>query len=124
MLYATVCITGAAVLVVEIAALRILAPHYGSSTFVFSGILTVVLAALSVGYYVGGVLADKRPSYAVLYIIIMVSGVLVLGIQAVDAVLFRMVAEVFAPLTGLLCISLALFFLPAFLLGMVSPAII
>lgn len=122
--YFTVFITGAAVLVVEIVATRILAPYYGSSTFVFSGILTSVLTALSIGYYVGGVLADRYASSGLLYGSIFVSGVLLLSIRVIDTALFQWADLLSNKMAGLLIISLALFFLPAFLLGIVSPHII
>ena len=58
-LYGTVFITGAGVLVIEVTAVRLLAPYFGSSLHVLSSVLTVILGALSVGYYVGGVLSDR-----------------------------------------------------------------
>ena len=60
-LRALVTYTGACVLVVEILATRILAPHFGSSLFTLSSVLGVTLGALSIGYYAGGILADRNP---------------------------------------------------------------
>mgnify|MGYP003502850254 CR=1 FL=1 len=47
-----VFVTGAAVLVLEIAATRLLSPYYGSTLYTVSSVITVVLGALSLGYYV------------------------------------------------------------------------
>jgi hypothetical protein len=58
-LYSVVFISGAAVLAIEILGTRILAPFYGVSLFLWSALIAVTLAALSVGYAVGGRLADK-----------------------------------------------------------------
>ena len=67
----TVFLTGLAVLVVEVAAVRVFAPYFGSSLYVLSGVLTVILMALSCGYYYGGRLADRHPTPVVLYTIML-----------------------------------------------------
>ena len=45
----------------EIAAARLMAPFFGSSTVIWANTIAVVLVALSVGYRLGGRLADRRP---------------------------------------------------------------
>ena len=50
-LLTVVFITGAAVLIVEITATRILAPYFGNSIYTISSVIGVILAALSFGYY-------------------------------------------------------------------------
>src|SRR3954466_3738004 len=52
---------GAGSLGAEIAAARLLAPWFGASTIVWANTIAVVLVALSVGYAVGGRLADRDP---------------------------------------------------------------
>ena len=49
-----VFITGACVLIIEIIAIRILSPYFGNTIFTVSSVISVVLAALSLGYYFGG----------------------------------------------------------------------
>ena len=44
-----VFVTGACVLVVEIVATRILSPYFGNTIFTVSSVITVILAALSIG---------------------------------------------------------------------------
>ena len=58
-LYLAVFVSGASVLALEILGTRILGPFYGVSLFLWSALITVTLAALSVGYVVGGRLADR-----------------------------------------------------------------
>src|SRR5687768_11349177 len=53
-------ITGFSLLTYELAAARVLAPSIGSSTYVWTGVIGVIIAALSLGFFVGGRLADKR----------------------------------------------------------------
>jgi predicted membrane-bound spermidine synthase len=54
----TVFITGACVLVLEIVAVRVLSPYYGNTIYTVSSVISVILAALSLGYYIGGRLSD------------------------------------------------------------------
>src|SRR6266540_1726130 len=56
-----VFIVGSASLGAEIAAARLMAPFFGASTIVWANTIGVVLVALSVGYWIGGRLADRRP---------------------------------------------------------------
>ena len=55
-------IAGFVLMVFEIAAARILAPSIGSSTYVWTSVIGVIIMALSVGYWAGGRVADKRNS--------------------------------------------------------------
>lgn len=58
-LLAIAFLSGAALMALEIAGSRLLAPYFGSSVFVWGSLISVFLAALSVGYYVGGHLCDR-----------------------------------------------------------------
>ena len=68
---------GAGALATEIAAARLLAPYYGSSTVVWANVIGLVLAFLSLGYWLGGRVADRHPSYRVLGRIVLAAGVLI-----------------------------------------------
>ena len=57
-----VFVVGAASLGSEIGAARLLAPFFGASTFVWANTIATVLVALAVGYWLGGKLADRRPT--------------------------------------------------------------
>ena len=123
-LYTTVFLTGAAVLIIEVTAVRILSPHFGSSLFVFSSVLTVILAALSVGYYIGGRLADRQPHHEPLFAIISLSGVAVLISELIAVRVLPFSTNILSVFSGPLIFSVLLFFIPAFLLGIVSPFIV
>ena len=76
LLYLVVFICGGAVLAIEILGTRIIGPYYGVSIFLWSALISVTLVALSVGYMIGGRIADKNNNYNVLAIIIALSGVI------------------------------------------------
>src|ERR1700675_4757635 len=57
MLQTIVFITGAAILALELLASRILTPYFGVSLYIWTGILSITLIALAVGYWAGGRLA-------------------------------------------------------------------
>ena len=70
---AVVFIAGAATLSVEICASRLLAPFFGNSTVVWANVIGLILVYLSIGYWFGGKLADRRPERALLGRIVLVA---------------------------------------------------
>lgn len=57
-----VFVAGWALMVFEIVCSRLMSPYFGSSIYTWSAVIASVMIALSVGYYLGGKLADKRRS--------------------------------------------------------------
>jgi spermidine synthase len=117
---------GTGTLATEIAASRLLAPYFGSSTIVWANIIGLILVYLSLGYWLGGKLADRRPEPRVLGGMIVVAAaaialtpfvarpILGLALRGLDAVsVGAVVGSFFA--------ALALFAVPVTLLGAVSP---
>src|SRR5262245_1907664 len=64
--YFVVAACGEVLMALEILSSRLLAPHFGSSVYVWGSIISVFLAALSLGYVAGGRLADRYPSFEAL----------------------------------------------------------
>ena len=120
----TVFCTGAGVLVVEVIAVRLLAPYFGASMYVLSSVLTVILLALALGYYAGGKISDRYPQHLPLYSIITASGLSLLALTFLAQVILPTLGYAAPLMLGPLFFALLLFFLPAFLLGVDSPYVI
>ncbi len=121
LLPAAVFITGASVLIVEVVAIRILAPFYGNTIFTVSSVISVILAALSIGYYGGGKLADRHPSYNWFFGIILLSGLALLFFHFIGAIALPLLSITLSLAVGPLVSSALLFFFPALFLGTLSP---
>lgn len=116
--------SGVAVMGLEMSASRLIAPHFGNTLSVWTSLIGLILIFLTVGYYLGGVLADRAPSRAVLGSIVLVAGLLALGLPLASGPILG-AAGALTPKAGLLAASLAgtfaLFSLPTVLLGSVCP---
>ena len=113
---------GAVLMAFEIVGSRILAPTFGSTVFVWGSLIGVFLGALSLGYALGGRLADRVPSLFLLGAIIAAAGIIVLVVPFYAPGCCRWVegsgpGHRWNPLVA----SLVLFFVPSVLMGMVSP---
>ncbi|RLD51264.1 MAG: hypothetical protein DRJ05_18610 [Bacteroidetes bacterium] len=117
-----VFICGAVVMAFEIVGSRMLGPYVGTSTFVWTGIIGVILLCLSLGYYYGGKIADKRPDFKILALVIFIAGIFIAVSTLIKDGLLISLLEVFddVKLVSLLA-SFILFSIPSVLLGMVSP---
>jgi spermidine synthase len=120
MLKVIVFICGAALMALELVAARVLAPVLGNSIFVWGSVISVVMIALSVGYWAGGELADRRDASRVLSPVIAAAGLLTVLAPIVARVTLPRVAGL-DPRVGSLLAAALIFYLPALLLATVSP---
>ena len=122
-------IGGAGTMTVELSAVRLLAPWFGTSLVVWSNVIAVVLLALALGYLVGGRLSGSgRPLCTLGWMLCLAAGT-----TALIPLVSGPVAAAFLPagLTlgeaadvvkwGSLAAALTLFLVPAALLGTVAP---
>jgi spermidine synthase len=115
-----VFVSGAAVMAIEIVGTRVIAPIFGVNLFVWSALLAVTLAALAIGYYVGGRLVDRRPSPLLLGVVVVAAAAL-LAVETLSRRAVLGFSEGFGPRAGAL-IAAALLFAPALTaLGMTGP---
>jgi len=74
---------GIGALATEITASRLLAPYFGSSTIVWANLIGIVLAALALGYWLGGRVADRYPRPSLLGLVVLVSALCIAAIPFV-----------------------------------------
>ena len=126
MLFLLVIVAGMASLAVEMAASRLLAPFFGTSLYSWAILIGLILAYLTLGYWLGGKLADSRPTRRPFF-----------ALNAVAALTVALTAVLASPLLGgalatterlplglfwgTVAGCLGLFALPTILLGCVSP---
>jgi spermidine synthase len=117
-----VFVAGMASMSLEFAASRIIIPVFGSSIYTWGSLIGVILTGLSLGYHIGGKLADKNPNFLKLCLVIFSAGLYIIFIpfiaptitsSFIQFVSDSQYASLFAVFTLLI--------LPTFLLGIVSP---
>ncbi|HEX3850630.1 MAG TPA: fused MFS/spermidine synthase, partial [Polyangiaceae bacterium] len=119
-LFVTVFVTGAAVMVIEILGTRIIGPVFGIGLFVWSALLTVTMGALAVGYYAGGVLADRIMSSRLVGCLVTVSGLLLVLVRLLSYAVLS-TTESLGPRWGALGSAFLLFAPSLVTLGMIGP---
>ncbi len=117
---------GIGALATEITASRLLAPYFGSSTIVWANLIGIVLAALALGYWLGGRVADRRPQPSLLGFIVLAAALCVAAIPFVAKPFLDLTVEGLdeasaGAVIGSFLAVLLLFAPPVVLLGMVSP---
>lgn len=118
----TVFICGAVVMIFEITGSRVLAPFIGTSTYIWTSLIGIILAALSLGYWLGGKMADRVPKKKVLAGVIMTAaGLIAVSILVKDVVLTAVSASPVALEIKAVLAALLLFAPASVALGFVTP---
>jgi spermidine synthase len=117
---------GISSIAIEVSASRLIGPYFGSSTFIWANLIGLTLLYLTIGYFLGGKIADRRPQPEVLYTLTVIAGAAVaitpflarpiLG-ASLDAFDDVNVGVFYGSLLG----TILLFAVPITFLGMVSP---
>ena len=120
-----VFVSGAVLMGLEIVGSRVLAPYFGSSIFVWGSLISVVMAALSIGYYWGGWLSAREPSYGRLLTLLLIPGILIFFLPFLYPTLNEWIAGVdFGTRLNPLIASSIYFLPPGIFLGTISPYVI
>ncbi len=125
-LFITVFIAGMTTLAVEFTTSRMLQTVYGTSNIVWANVIGLVLLFLTLGYFIGGRLADRYPQLYVFYKLITLAGYCCVFFLLLTSVLLRQAAAALAAvnagavISSLVGVTLALA-VPVTLLGCVSP---
>src|SRR6266699_6360017 len=121
-----VFVAGASSLAVELSASRLLAPYFGTSLFVWANLIGLILLYLTIGYYLGGRIADRYPRPEVLYTLTIIAAFLISLIPFLSKPILEWSQSSFASYSagvfyGSLISVILLFAIPIILLGCVSP---
>lgn len=117
-----VFICGAVVMAYEIIGSRMLGPYVGTSMFVWTSIIGIILLSLSLGYSLGGKIADQKPRADILSMYILIAGLFIIFSTFIkDMLLDYLLNAIDNVKIVSIVASLFLFAFPSFLLGMVSP---
>jgi spermidine synthase len=110
-------------LVIELVAGRIMAPYVGVSLYTWTSIIGVVLAGISIGAYLGGLIADRYPRSSTLGWLLFFSG---LGAFSISPLTNLIGGAPFHTtlMLRILLITTIVFFIPSCLLGMISPVVV
>jgi spermidine synthase len=117
--------SGAIIMGLEIVTSRILTPVFGSTIYTWGSLIGVILSGLSLGYFLGGKIADDHPSFEKICAIVFSVGLFIVGIPffASYVVNFSITVLPGTQYTPLLATFLLLI-LPSIFLGFVSPYVI
>jgi spermidine synthase len=126
MLLSTVFFSGATVLAVEMSASRLLSPYFGDSQLVWANLIGLIMIYLTVGYYLGGRLADKWPTDSLLYRLALWAGFAIGLIPFVSRPVLRYSIAGFESFSASIIVGsflgiMLLFTVPVILLGCISP---
>ena len=122
LLYMAVFLTGAAIMMIEVLGTRILGPFYGVSLFVWSSLISVTLIALALGYYLGGIAADRAKRFQLSHGIALAALSTALIPVIKTPVLLQ--TNALGVRAGAFTSALLLFSVPLTLLAMVGPRVI
>jgi spermidine synthase len=130
-LYVTTFLCGASIMGVEISSSRFMAPYFGSSMITWTVIIGVILAAMSLGNFLGGFLADRSDPERKVYQLLLWASIWIALIPLVGKHLIALIVGgllAFFPgnlvLVGSLFSCGLLFGFPCLVLGAVSPCLI
>jgi predicted membrane-bound spermidine synthase len=121
-IYAVAFVSGAIVMSFEMLGSRYLNPYFGSGIYTWASLISTVLIALTAGYFIGGALADRTASLALLALTVIAGSLYLLALPSFAEVILEWVlAGIDDIRAGSLISALALMFVPVALLGMYSP---
>jgi len=117
-----VFICGAVVMIFELVWSRVLGPYFGTSIFIWTSLIGIILGSLSLWYYLWGKLSDKKADYKGLSQIIFIAA-LFIGFTIIikDNLLDFLITNSLWIRSASIIASIILFSPTSIALGMVSP---
>ena len=118
-----VFICGAMTMILELVAARVLSPYVGSSNLIWTSIIGIMLICMSLGYWIGGKLADKEQNIKDLSQFIWITAITISLIPILETIIVNGLATIWSDQLIAVAIisSTFLFGIPSFMLATVSP---
>lgn len=118
----TVFLCGALGMILELVAARVLSPYIGSSNLIWTTIIGIMLTSMSIGYWAGGKIADKKPDMNILSMLILMGSFFTSLIPILETLMVKPFSAVTNNLVLIAIITSAFIFgIPSFILATVSP---
>ena len=118
----TVFLCGAIGMILELVAARVLSPYVGSSNLIWTTIIGVMLTSMSLGYWIGGKFADKKPEIGILSNFILLGAIFTSLIPIMETILVENLVKISGNLVIVAFIAATVVFgIPSFVLEIVSP---
>ena len=120
----TVFLSGALTMLLELIAARVLSPYVGSSNLIWTTIIGIMLTSMSIGYWLGGKIADKNKEndINILASYLLVSAIATSFIPLLETNFIEVLSQYINNLVivAIIC-TIITFGIPSFLLATVSP---
>ena len=118
----TTFVSGALGMIIELVAARILSPYLGNSNLIWTCIIGMMLAFMSLGYYFGGKIADKNPKRNIMSLFLLNAAIFISIIPLLEVYVIEPLSKtsLSLPLVAIIC-SIITFGLPSLFLATVSP---
>lgn len=118
----TTFIAGATGMIVELVASRILSPYLGSSNLIWTCIIGMMLAFMSIGYFIGGKISDKYPKMNLLSLFILDASIFISIIPLIEVYAIEPLSKknISLPIIAIICSTIT-FGIPSLLLATASP---
>lgn len=123
--YLIAFICGFTLMSFEILGSRVLAPYFGQSIYVWGALISVLLAALGVGNYYGGIMADRHQGFVMPLLMTILCAGYFLITPWLSGYICRFISfHINDPRAGVLLAAGLVFWLPAFCLGAITPNLV
>ena len=117
-----VFICGAMGMIIELVAARVLSPYVGSSNLIWTSIIGIMLTFMSLGYWIGGKIADKKQDIKQLSEFICITAIAISLIPILETIIVNSLIKIIeSRIIVAIISSIILFGIPSFMLATVSP---
>ena len=118
-------ITGSLVMILELTGSRVLSPYFGNSIYIWTGLIGIILGFISLGYYYGGLMADKSANPKLLATLLFYASVFTFFIALIKEPFLSFISQVTnGDIRFGSALAIIILFGPvSFLLGSITPII-